>query len=115
MKKGIFFTIDALFALFLGLLFLSFILPSNSSIHIPSSDTLFVLHASNDILNQSAVELYLDSRYDRGCAQFFLYDSFSSMIFNHTVSGCESPLTAVHIFRRTIVSDGIYYAELRLW
>lgn len=117
MKKAIFFTIDALFALVLAFVFLSFVYYSAPDISTSyrGDDALRVLHLSDSLLSESVAQEYIDASLAPFCGNLSVFASGGVLQYSIVSDGCGSPTDEIRISRRSFYDDGIYYAELRLW
>lgn len=118
MKKGMFFTLDAIFALAITFIFLGFVFFSTSPalfaeqrITTTGQDLLEVIHIQNITTDAPGIEEYLEKSLPTNlCGKLISYDTDIEEIF--TVTTCNDERIQRTIIRRSH-EEGII--ELILW
>jgi hypothetical protein len=131
MKKGMFFTIDALFALLLAFTFFIYITYyfsgySNSAykqmdLSVASTDALAVLEKTSTLdsavraLSNTQIQTYLNALPTQFCANITLYNSANLKLLSALKSGCTAAEENA-IVRRVFVShQDPYLAVMESW
>ncbi len=124
-KKAILFTLDALFALILAFSFFVYfsfyfsdvenILYSNIDLLEKSNDVLAVLEKSNNLVDSTQIQTYLDALPAQICANITVYNSGNIMQLSELKSGC-TPTEENTITRRVFISEyNPYLAVMEAW
>lgn len=126
-KKGLIFSLDALFSLLIiGVAVLFVIININQTnvsadsqfLHKSAIDILSVLRedSSLEILDNTSINSFFDSLPGQLCVNLTVYDSDSLILYNNLKSGCNSTGSTTGISRRVFLANSsVNMGELEVW
>lgn len=127
LKKGILFSLDAIFALVIAGIMITgcfFYLSQNkvsNDLYQISLDSLTLLEKDDTFANvlnsnlSTGLQTFLDGLSDQYCGNITLYSSYSSHLYSSTKSGCVGGNESSVGIRSFVYDSSNYYAKMEAW